>query len=184
MKSKYTIAITVFLTIMVSSGCWVDQPKVSEDLQESFQRLINVDDMNDSLRVSVDRANLQAFRFDTDIHVVIENLSDQQILIPEPEGIRLFMIRDNKWVKIDDATVYYGESRGPILYPAGPTELRNRTSTWIHPILKSGLEETTKLELLRIVIIGELMSDGRPTGIPVAAYTDVFISPQSTMTTP
>ncbi|MFZ5909210.1 MAG: hypothetical protein ACOYYU_04270 [Chloroflexota bacterium] len=173
---RLAMIATSSLTLL-GYGCTHNQPSISKDLQESFQKLIVIEDMNKSLLVSIDASEQRYIKFDTDIRIIIENLSDKKILIPEPDGIKLLIVRNNEWVEVNDATEYYGNSEGPVLFPSAPLELKSRTTTWIHPYLNPEFDYTKESETLRVVIIGKIISDGEKTGELVSAYADVSIEP-------
>jgi hypothetical protein len=168
----------VLLTILIS-GCSTNSPNVTRDMQESFQKLVAINEMNKDLRVTTDISDNNNLHIGSVIHLVIENLSDQPILIPEPSGIKLFIINDGEWSEINNNAEYYGNSEGPVLYPHEPSELRYRTSTGVSPVLKPGTKISDKGSkiVLRILIIGEMLMNGEKTGIPVGAYTDVYLTP-------
>lgn len=170
---------TVFLWILVMvtvCSCSPVQPSVSNDLEISFRELISIDDINKSFQIHAESIEQRNLKFESDIQVVLENLSNQQIFFPVGYGIRLFIIRDNAWIEIQNKNEYYGE--GSLLRPKGEQELGDRISTGVRPILPPQIEDENHQEVLRIVIIGELIKDddGR-IGVPVGAYTDVFINP-------
>ena len=83
-------------------------------------------------------------------------------------------IKNNKWVEIMNSNEYSGN--GSILFPKG-IQLGDRISTGIRPVLGPNIKDEGHQEILRIVIIGELISDGKKTGISAGAYTDVFVNP-------
>jgi hypothetical protein len=120
-----TISIFVALFVFFISGCSTSSPKVPGSLQESFQQLVTTDDMNKSLRVTAEISGKEELHFGSEIHVVIKNTSNQQILVRVPEGIKLFIINDGKWLEINDNNEYFGDSEGAVLYPPGFFELRD-----------------------------------------------------------
>lgn len=163
-----------FLLAAILCSCIPVRPKVSESLETSFRELMLVDDINKSFQIYIDSTDRESMKFGSDIHVVIKNLSNQQIFFPVGYGIRLFIIRDSEWVEILNKNKYYGD--GSFLRPKGIQELGDRISTGVRPILPSQIGFEDDQEILRIVMIGELMSDEEKTGIPVGAYTDIFVS--------
>jgi len=168
------VVISIVLLEVIGYGCSNSEPKISRDLQESFKNQVPVNDMNKSFCIWVDSSNYAELKFGSDIYVVIENLSDQQIFFPLGYGTRLFIVRDNKWVEIMNKNEYYGN--GSILFPKG-IQLGYLISTGIRPIIGPNIKYEGNQEILRIVIIGELISDGKKTGISAGAYTDVFVNP-------
>jgi hypothetical protein len=167
------------LCAILISGCSTSSPKVPGDLQESFQQLVGIEDINKSLQVIAEISDNKIMHFGSQIHTVIKNASNQLILIRAPEGIRLFIINDGKWLEINDNNEYFGDGEGAVLYPSGPLELRGRKSTWVSPVLKPGtvISDPDSNIVLRILILGEQISDDKKTGLPIGAYTDVYLVP-------
>ena len=174
--NKITILFSAFITLIVI-GCSTDSPKIPSGLQEAFQQQIAIKDMNKSLMVTAETLRNEPLHFGSQIHVIIKNVSDQQVRIRAPEGIKLFIINDGKWFEVNDNNEYFGDVTGAILFPTGPQELRDRKSTWVSPILQPGIKIAEANTILRILIIGETVSSDSNTGIPVAAYTDVSLTP-------
>jgi hypothetical protein len=178
MYNSNQISFVILLVILIS-GCSTNSPNVSSDLQEAFQQKMALEEINTKLRVTVDSSDNKNLRFGSVIHVVIENFSDQNILIPEPSGIKMFIINDGEWLEINNNAEYYGNSEGPVLYPYGSNELRYRTSTGVSPVLKPDtvISDPNSNIILRILIMGEQISDSKKTGITTGAYTDVYLTP-------
>jgi hypothetical protein len=173
--SRDTRKIFLFFSLlMILCACAPPQPKISESLEFSFREILAIEDVNNYFRIDVDHPEEGNFKSGSDIHVELYNLSDQQISF-SINWVRLFIVNENEWTDIRNNNVCYGE--GALLRPKSDQELGARFSTWVRPVLPSQIETEGKPEIVRIVAIGELMSDGDTTGIPVAAYTDVFVSP-------
>ena len=68
---------------------------------------------------------------------------------------------------------YYGDDS--ILSPK--VQLESEWLTGVRPILEPNIENTGKHEIVSILIVGESMSAGEKTGIPVGAYVDLFMIP-------
>ena len=174
MNRHFRMVVSLLSAIVMISGCLPSQPEVSKELEASFRSLVPIDDMNRSIRIRVDTEVQEDLKFGSDIHVVIDNLSDQQIYFPLGFGIRLFVVGNHAWIEAQDKNTSYGD--GSLLRARGKEEMASRISTWVRPIFPSQLNEGQQ-EILRIVLVGELMADGKRTGVPVGAYTDVFVNP-------
>ena len=168
------VVIYIVLLEVIGYGCSSNKPKISSELQEYFKNQVPVRDLNKNFCIWVDSSNQADINFGSDMNVVIENLSDQQIFFPLGYGTRLFIVRNNKWVEIMNSNEYYGN--GSILFQKG-IQLGDRISTGIRPVLGPNIKDEGHQEILRIVIIGELITDGKKTGISVGAYTDVLVNP-------
>jgi len=84
----------------------------------------------------MDMPREEVLHLGSEIHVVINNASNRQITVRAPEGIKLFIVNNGKWLEVNDNNEYFGDGEGAVLYPPGPLELRDRKSTWIRPVLK------------------------------------------------
>ncbi len=170
--------LVLFLAIGVTAivyGCSSSQPKISETMNISFRELVAIDEMNEYFQISVDSQSQEKLEFGSDIKVVFVNRSDWEIYFPVGYGIRLFIIENDKWVEIDNNDEYYGD--GSLLRSVSEQGIGGRLVTWVRPVLPTDLADEGNPEILRIVMVGELLSAGEKTGIPVGAYVDLFLAP-------
>jgi hypothetical protein len=174
MRRPLTSLICILLCAATAIGCSNSSLKTSASLETEFRNLVPVDDLNTSLRIQAKITDRTEFGARNSIRVEIENFSDERILVRQPEDIKLLLRSDDNWVEVENAVEYYG-GEGPILYPAVVDPLRNRTLTSVRPVLGSEPGDGTTKQLLRIVIIGEILSDVGRTGSLVAAYTDLIL---------
>jgi hypothetical protein len=156
-------------------GCSIRQPEISNGLQASFQVLVPIDDLNQSVRLTEDLSNQQNIKFDSVIQVLIENVSIRQVYFPLGYGIKLFIVRNGDWVEIRDKSNYLGD--GALLSPQNNKKLTDTTSTRILPDYPSQIKIEGIPVILRIVVIGELLLDINETRVPVGAYIDVIVNP-------
>ena len=170
------IQIFFFSALMagIICGCAPAQPQISADLNNSFGKIIAMDDMNKYFQVRVDSSNQENMKFGSDTMITLTNLSDQKILFQVGYGIRMFVARDNNWIEVQNNAVYYGDE--VIMQPKTSQMSEKYIVTGIQPIFSPEIKDEGHQEALRIVIIGEL-SNGEKPGIPVGAYTDVFVTP-------
>ena len=174
-KMKPSIILWIFcwigMTIII--GCTSVRPRLSKELESSFQKTISVEDLNESIRVRP--ASQERAKYGSNIKIRIQNVSDQPIYFPLDFEMRLFIIRDNEWVEIQDNNQYYGE--GTLLHPKGQEESSGTITTWVRPVLPLNFTSGNDKDILRIVIIGEKQNDNMEFGTPVGAYTDIVVYP-------
>jgi hypothetical protein len=168
----------LFLFLIVTaifSGCTSAKPKISTSLETSFQELLPIKDMNKSFQIYVDSSDQDNLKFGNDIKLAFKNITGQDVFFPVGYGIRLFVIRNNEWMEIQNYDDYYGE--GSWLQTINQQTSGGRLVTWVSPVLPPEIADGDHQVILRTVIIGELVIDSKKTGIPVGAYTDVYLQP-------
>jgi hypothetical protein len=101
--------------------------------------------------------------------------SDQDIYFPVGYGIRLLIINNDKWIEVKNKDIYYGD--GSWLQTKRDQMLGARLATGVRPILPPDLLNVGNQVILRIVIIGEIHSNNSNNGLPVGAFTDLFVTP-------
>ncbi|GEM_PF-3381298 len=78
--SQFLLKILCSLTLTTVIYCCVPaQSHLPDDLENTFQELIPVDDMNDTLQIFVELSGQENLEFESDISIIFRNLSDQQL---------------------------------------------------------------------------------------------------------
>lgn len=185
MKIRPKQIFIVFLSLTTLLGC---SNAVSNTIEEKFEAVIPLADMNESLVIKVDDDDDKVFRLGSDIPVIVENKSTRFIFLnlADENYTKLFTIRDGEWVEVRDEITRSGSK---VLSPQGPP-LLNISTSWVQPVFDDTIFQDNKTNILiRIVITGEVMemdtysSDWRDheddilTGKFVGAYVDVYINP-------
>jgi hypothetical protein len=178
MRRRLIILVCLLLCTLTIIGCSNNTLRTSHNLGTAFRTLVPADDMNKSLRIEAELQNQEANESRDTIRVSIQNLSDEYILLRQPEDIMLLVRSGNDWVQIQNAIEYFGNGEGPTLFPATVDRLRSHATTAVRPVLDAKVGSATTKALLRIVILGEILSDGgNSTGVTAAAYTDLLLDP-------
>jgi hypothetical protein len=156
-------------------------------MDEKFQAVVPLTDMNKSLVITVDDDD-KVFRLGSDIPIFYENKSSHFLFfdLADENYTKLFMLRDIEWVEVKDGITGSGSR---VLSPQGPP-LLNLGTTWALPELDDTIFKDNKTNILiRVMITGEIMEmdtyssdwqdheDEILTGELVAAYVDVYVSP-------
>lgn len=166
-----TIALLFFLMSNML-GCSSQQNTVSSKMEEEFQSIFPSMTFNESFQLDV-YSDENIFKSGPDIPLIFTNKSPHQILFPTDSFIRLFIIRDDEWLEIDNKNTYSGLL---ILDPEG-TPLMDFNVTGVRPAIDNFGTSKRKVELLRILMIGESIENNIHTGKLVGAYVDVYIRP-------
>jgi hypothetical protein len=145
---------------------------ITEDMEKKFQNIFPLITMNESFQLKVN-SDENIFKFGSDIPVLFNNKSPYKIFFATDSFIKLFIIRDNKWLEIRNRNKY----SGVLVLSSKGTSLSDFNTTGVRPVLDNNIVSEGKEELLRIVMIGELMENGIRTGNFVGAYVDVYVSP-------
>ena len=97
---QWFLMILLSLALVISiCGC---RPilMVSDTQENSFQKIVAVENLNKYFQIYLDSANQENLKMGDDIIIAFRNLSNQEVLFSVGFGIRLFIINDNKWVEI------------------------------------------------------------------------------------
>ena len=172
MKHNLKLVLSSLLLLTTLIGCSTEREQVSEGIEKKFQTLIPVIDMNKSFQIKVDN-DQNTFQRDTDIRLIINNKSSHSITFALESYIKMLIIRHQEWMEVGNVISYSGLLQ---ILPQGTLLLDTRT-TRVQPILISDNFENTERTLLRIVMIGELTENDKPTGKMVGSYVDVYITP-------
>ena len=171
---RQLLILVVLLLPAILLGCSNRSNTDLNSIEESFKTAVPVVDMNNSLEIKI-YEDQKTFPRGSDIRLLVENKSSHFLLFNSGDDyIKLFMSRGTDWVEVNNKITYSGTR---ILSPQG-TPLLNLNATWAQPILDDNAFEDNKAEVpLRIVMVGEIMEDDKPTGKLVGAYVDVHITP-------
>jgi hypothetical protein len=151
-------------------------PNVSNALENSFRKVIATDEINNQFRIYLDSPKQDSLKIGSNIEISFRNLTDQEIFFQTGFGIRLFIIRDEKWVEILNNDEYYGKA--PLLQGIGSQQaMLGGIPTGVRPALPPNVREAEHQELLRIMAVGELMDKGKKTGTLAGSYIDVLLMP-------
>jgi hypothetical protein len=178
-SSVIKIVIYMAMIIFILCGCSTQQPAISADLQKSFAEMIPIANLNTHLQVKVIKGDQH--KFGSDVHILVENISDNSIYLStgiDTLFVKVFVVQDNTWKEIRNDTIYYSITVGDgyILSPA-KGEQPNRFTNSVRPMLEPNGQDEGKQEIVRILVVGELMSEGKKIEIPVGAYVDLFMEP-------
>lgn len=106
------------------------------------------------------------------VNMVLVNMSQNDILFPPGNGARLFVLSqpDGSWIEIGNRAVYVGS--GDTLAPSSDPPGNSVALITVAPDL-----EGIKLPAsLRVIVVGDVVSGGTPTGQQASAYSDIVVS--------
>ncbi len=172
MKSQHKISVIVSwcLITMALFSCSKPQNSISTELDTSFRSLVDAD-MNNFVRIyPVDNGKIP-FKYDSDISLIFENLSDRKLFFDTDSFVKLYVVRGNQWLEVRNKWTYSGDL---LLFPM-ETPLLDNNSVKVRPVLDNipAIQDTE--DVLRVVVIGEILRDDIRTGELVGAYVDVLI---------
>jgi hypothetical protein len=165
MKPKQIIITSLIALIMLS--CTSKQYPASPLPASSPDIGVPLD--NKSLEVAAPQG-WNSLATDGSLFVMIRNASDQQILINQVSGIRIFAFAANKWVEVKNKATY-----SPVEVTIDPSPSYDPTKlgeTLVVPDL-AGYPKASKI---RIFIIGTLIGNQQNTP-EIASYVDVALNP-------
>lgn len=160
--------------MMTINSCALATQTVPDKLDEGFQDMFNASHMNEYFQIHVEASGEKKLSYGSKIKIDVSNLTDQEIIFLPNSSTKLFVIRENNWIQIDNYATYYDDL---ILLPKGSLFGDNRSSLVIPMLLQNMDKKRVEKEIVRIVMVGELLSNEQPTGVYVGAYTDVILTP-------
>jgi len=180
MKSFYVHLLNIVSCLLILSSCGTPQPGISRDLQKSFETMFPDVEMNTYLRIQIIKGN--EHKFGSDVHILVENVSQKAIYFStdtKAPWIKILVASDNHWIEVPNPTTYFSITggNGYILFGKHDAEHPNLFTTSVRPMLTSDLENIERQVPVRIVVLGELMSNGERTGVPAGAYVDLLMEP-------
>ncbi len=170
MLRKLFFGLLLIILLGALAACKSSEP-LSEK-EESFLALVPVDSMNDKLQ-------LTHLDFVGDgktwlvIELMMENISDEEIVFPYDKGARLFTYNESEstWLEIDDS--FNLLSRDDIILTTKENPLSNIAIVTVAPDLLNNDKPFT----VRIVVVGTVLRDGEPADETVGAFVDVTLQP-------
>jgi len=161
-----------FLAIILLAGCLNDLPTIAPDMEEKLQSVFGLKNMNQSFQLEIEN-NEKTFQSGSDIRLKIMNTSPHSIYFDIDSHIKLLTIKDAEWEEVKNGITY----KGTLVISPQDTPLLDYAKTRVKPDLRDEFQNTDQKELVRILIIGELMDNDVRTGEFVGAYVDVYIGP-------
>lgn len=156
------------------SGCSEPPTAGSKGLEQEFATVIPIVDMNKSLQIVLNNKET-SFKSDSTIEFEIYNKSPNYLHLDYVAHIKLLGSPDRlHWLELKNGFTYAASE--VILSPEG-TPLLDDQHGWAIPLLDPMHFKIDRDNLVRIVVIGEIMEGDALTGETVGAYVDVLIEP-------
>lgn len=174
MKQIFLKILIFLLLISQLSGCSQPTTAASKDLEQNFATAIPIADMNKSLQIILN-PRVTSLKADSTIEFEIYNKSPNYLHLNYVTDIKLLGSPDRiHWMELKNGFTYAASE--VTLSPEG-TPLLDDQHGWAIPILDPTYFKMDRANLVRIVVIGEIMEGDDLTGEKVGAYIDVVIEP-------
>jgi hypothetical protein len=165
----YLVIVAVLLATSSSCASLFQGPSVGQPpAWESFRSLLPVSEWNKSIEVTL--ANPPELKFSAYVvDVLVMNRAQEDISFGPDYGARalLYSAKRKTWVELDNEMTYVG--KGEILVPK-----RSPDSNWAALVVAvPSIPEVSDGDLLRIAVVGRVVSSSAPTETTVGAYIDV-----------
>jgi len=166
------LAITL---VLVLTGCGLFTSPSAQSADSAWQSVaqgMGVQDWNESLEVSLPDPVGDPLVGET-VHILIMNRSDRLIEFPLGYGAKalLYSQEEHSWIELTNEMDYVGEE--DVLEPRESPASNWVAQVSVRPAVPSVKEET----ILRLLVIGNVVSTGPSTEERVGAYIDLNISP-------
>lgn len=152
------------------AGCLVS---AGHNVRESaFQSLMQVSHINDFVRLSAPVELSNDFKLGSTVDLLLENTSGKYVSFSPDYGVRILAYSEERqdWEDVPNAISYLGDS----LDILGPRDEGNWMAVvTVVPRLPDASEEID----IRVVVIGEVLERGSPTGDKAAAFIDLTLIP-------
>lgn len=162
---KPTVFAWTTILFFVLSSC-TPAPTSPKDL--AFLELFPSIKMNKDLKLEFWQTT--KYPLETSVGTVdffLEFTSQRTIRFPPNMNSQIYTFSelDQKWIEIDDRSTYLGES----------LELSRRSIPYIDVSVEPDIPVEELPVTIRVVVMGEIIRNGKPTGEMVGAYTDVIL---------
>lgn len=176
---RYKILFLIITTLVYACKEGTDNNliEISPEAEKTFNALVNTQDINQSMKVSVLENTIEEYKNSSEIEILIENTTSNKFIYFNPEevsAIQLLLNIDNNWLPVNNKDKYIGNG---VISPNGVQGLP-RWKTGIRPEVNPIMFENSNYLLIRILISGEFIStSGEKSGEKVAAYVDILLIP-------
>lgn len=166
--------LCLILMVVALSSCGALQPRGSANegpAWESFAALVPVTEWNQSIEVMIPEPPRYTFSAYV-VHVLVMNRSDKDLWFPPGYGgIALVYSREeDAWSEVDNSMTYQGA--GETLVPRLAPDSNWAAQVTIIPDISSA----SYGDILRIVVVGEVVTGDAASDKSVGAYTDIELS--------
>lgn len=172
-ESVYMSKIKTFLNLgmvvwmLLYSGCGF--PLAKNPKEQAFANIFPNVNMNQYLKLTqVDDPGFHTTNLVQPIFLLLENISLETIQMPPDYGnkVLLFQEKNINWLSIANSTEYLSKDN-ILLNPKN--QFRSGTALSVTPTYE-GIED---LITVRVVLIGQILKDGKATDQKVGAFADV-----------
>ena len=137
--------------------------------QERMQGIdLPLEKMNDKLKLTAPR-ELSSFKIGDDLGLVLTNLSDETIVLPQDYGVHIYQNVDNQWEAVENR-IDYGEGE-KVMLAENHQPFRDAIVV-VTPLVFS--DQPVKI---RVVIVGQYQKSNGKMGDDVGAYIDITLQP-------
>jgi hypothetical protein len=169
--------ISVVILFLFVSGCSGKVPKYSNDLEKAFEETVAIKNMNTFLKVKP--FETEDNQLTNSLHIQIENISNEAIFLSTDSKtpfVKIYIAEDNRWIEIQNQSSYLSITGGDgFTLPSRKSGLPSSFNSWVSPVIDDQIVHGRDLTSVRILIVGEWISKGERTGIPVGAYVDYVL---------
>jgi hypothetical protein len=166
--SRLTIVIALAVSIC---GCGLITDTITRD--DDFKQIVPELELNTAIRLLISDQLTNEFTIGYSFDLLLENTSEHQVWFPQGYGLRVFSYSEDskEWIELQNR-VEYVSGIEDILDPHGK-------GNWL-AVVSANPEITKSIEpvSVRILVVGEIFTGGRPTGEQVGAYIDVSLGTQ------
>ena len=167
MKSSQAVLLVNILVMLLSSCGLASNPP---DLTSVPTPDVGIDvKMGQYLEVTAPEG-WNSFKTRESINIEIRNTSEQQIALEPDAGLRLFVRSDKGWIEVKNKAQYLYKLI--TLEPNKNSDPMKNEATFVYP----DLTDDSITSFIRIVVIGNLIEDGKAIG-PVGTYIDIQLNP-------
>lgn len=165
----------LILMVIILSGC--SNAKISSESEEqSLEQFVSsaydteIKDINQSITLELTPYSRDSLRPDTLFDLLAVNQIKDAVRFPADFNMKIFRFSNHEWLLTQNEVTYLSDE----------IILADSSLHGISELLpiKLALEHPEEDNLIRVVILGELLIDGEPNGEKVAAYLDLTITPE------
>ena len=168
-KQKRVNAFFLFSILVISlTSCQFNN-------EQSPTEMVSVEPSNQALRMSL-MTNPRDIYWDEDIHILLENLSNQSIAFADDYGVEILAYdeKEEQWIEVGNRVNYVWGELENVLAPKDEVPF-NQAVFRIWPYAEVPMTPSH----LRITVLGTVLEDDQPSDLTVTATLEIEVQKRS-----
>jgi len=167
MYRKAYFHVMLLAIIMLFTGCQASLPESLPDVG------VKQEEINSRIRLTIQGVTDGTVKNQDNITIRVDVVTSDYIEFPYDYGVRLFTYQEDQWIEIEDYSTYSKDLKKPIILPLSQKYPIQAGFTGVSPY-SSTLDKDVPL---RIILVGNIIRDGKTTEEKTAGYINLTLKP-------